>query len=208
MSKFITTIFIFISLAISQFSHAGLISFDTKSLNGSPLTNDLKASWLSNANQVNSRNIDEFTLIDIGRNRIGHLNINFSIAEQGFWSFDFGLDAGFGAELFVDGNLIVDRTDDLWWARNWQHSDVFSLDTFDFAQGQHNIDVFFAEKCCDGLSTVQFTNHSTQETSILSSNALEAAAFISEPAIAAVPEPATAVLFALGALGLILRRKA
>ena len=200
MSKFITSIFIVISLTVSQFSHAGLITFDTKSLTGSSITSDLQASWFSNANQVNSRNIDEFTLIDIGRNRIGHLNINFDVAEQGFWSFDFGLDAGFGAELFVDGNLIVDRTDDLWWARNWKNSDVFSLDTFDFTQGQHNIDLFFAEKCCDGLSTVQFTNHSTQETSILSSNALKAAA--------SVPEPATAALFALGALGLILRRKA
>ena len=77
---------------------------------------------------------------------------------------------------------------------------MFSLDTFDFTQGQHNIDLFFAEKCCDGLSTVQFTNHLTQETSILSSNGLKAAA--------SVPEPATAALFALGALGLILRRKA
>ncbi len=200
MSKFITSIFIVIALTISQFSYAGLITFDTKSLTGSSITSDLQASWFSNTNQVNSRNIDEFTLIDIGRNRIGHLNINFDVAEQGFWSFDFGLDAGFGAELFVDGNLIVDRTDDLWWARNWKNSDVFSLDTFDFTQGQHNIDLFFAEKCCDGLSTVQFTNHLTQETSILSSNALKAAA--------SVPEPATAVLFALGALGLILRRKA
>jgi len=200
MSKFITSIFIVISLTVSQFSHAGLITFDTKSLTGSSITSDLQASWFSNANQVNSRNIDEFTLIDIGRNRIGHLNINFDVAEQGFWSFDFGLDAGFGAELFVDGNLIVDRTDDLWWARNWKNSDVFSLDTFDFTQGQHNIDLFFAEKCCDGLSTIQFTNHLTQETSILSSTALKAAA--------SVPEPATAALFALGALGLILRRKA
>ena len=196
MSKFITIIML---LAISPFSHAGLITFDTKSLSGTSLTDDLRASWLANTNQITSRHFDEFSLVDIGRNRIGHLNINFDIAEQGFWSFDFGLDAGYGAELFVDGNLIVDRRDDLWWARNWQHSDVFGLDTFDFAQGQHSIDLFFAEKCCDGLSTIRFTNHSTQETSTLSVSALKAAS---------VPEPATAALLALGALGLMLRRKA
>jgi len=199
MTNFFKTFLFFTSLAVSQISYAGLITFDTKSLSGGLLTNDLKASWLSNSNDIRSRELDEFERIDIGRNSIGHLNISFDVASQEVWSFDFGLDAGYGAELFVDGNLIVDRSDDLWWRRNWQHSDVFSLDTYKFTQGSHSLDVYFAENCCDGLSTVRMTNHSTQEISMLTSSALQAAS---------IPEPATAILFGLGALGLMLRRNA
>jgi len=195
MTKFIVAVFSVIALAMSQFSYAGLISFDTKSLSGELLTDDLQSSWLANSNEVRSRELD----VDIGRNTIGHLNINFTVAAQGFWSFDFGLDAGYGAELFVDGNLIVDREDDLWWKRNWQHSDVFSVNTYEFSQGSHSIDVYFAENCCDGFSSVRMTNHATQEISMLSSNALQAAS---------IPEPATVALFALGAVGLMLRRNA
>lgn len=199
MTKFITTVVIFISLAVSQTVHAGLISFDIKSLRGESLTNDLHASWLSNSNEIRSRELDNFEQVDIGRHSIAHLSISFDLATQSTWSFDFGLDAGYGAELFVDGNLVVDRTDDLWWRRNWQHSDVFSLTAYDFTKGSHTLDVYFAENCCDGLSTVRMTNHSTQEISMLTSSALQAAS---------IPEPATAILFGLGALGLLLRRNA
>ncbi len=183
---------------VSQSSYASLISFDTKSLSGEQLTGDLQSSWLANSNKVRSRELEKFELIDIGRNTIGHLSIDFNLAKQGFWSFDFGLDAGYGAELFIDGNLLVDRSDNLWWTRNWQHSDVFSIDTYDFSIGAHTIDVFFAENCCDGLSTVRFTNHATQETSILSTDSLKSAS---------VSEPKTVAIFALGALGFMLRRK-
>jgi len=198
MTKLFSTAIALTCLAFSQLSHAGLITFETKSLNGAVLTDDLKSSWQANSNQVTTRELDAFDLVDIGRNTIGHLNVEFYIAEQGFWTFDFGLDAGFGADLYVDGALAVSRTDDLWWTRNWQHGDVFSLDNFEFSQGNHSIDLFFAENCCDGLSTIRLTNHATQEVSVLSSQSLPTAS---------VPEPDTRALFALGALGLIMRRK-
>lgn len=41
------------------------------------------------------------------------------------------------------------RTDDLWWAGNWDSSDAFVLD-YDFEAGYNKVVVYGAEGCCDG----------------------------------------------------------
>ncbi len=198
MYNFIKATLVLTVLSLSHVANAGLITFDTKSLQGEILSDDIKSSWDSNTKTSNSRNIEIFNMLDIGRHSIGHVNINFVVENRALFSLDFGLDAGYGAELFVDNILVVDRSDNLWWSRNWSHSDVFTLNTYEFTKGEHNIDLYFAENCCDGLSSIQLTNHYTQEVSLLSTESLKAAS---------VPEPESIALFSLGLLGLAMRRK-
>lgn len=198
MHKFIIKAFIITFLLMSQLANAGLITFDKKSLRGESLNDDLRASWESNSNDIFSRTIDTFNYIDIGNQSIGHININFDLVTTNNWTLDFGLDAGLGAELYVNDVLVIDRSDNLWWKRKWTHSDVFSLSNFEFTPGMHNIDLYFAENCCDGLSSIRMTNNVTQEISMLSVDSLQRAS---------VPEPSTVVLFSLALAGIAARRK-
>lgn len=200
MSKFLKAFVIFSVLTASQVANAGLITFNTKSLDQATLTDDLKTSWDLNGNSIIHRDdVDSFEQFKIGRSKIGHINISFDLDQVGYWTLDFGLDAGLGAEIWVDGLLVVDRTDDLWWAGNWNHSDVVSMINQEFSVGFHSIDLYFAEVCCDGPSSILFTDNATQQVAFLSNDVLPQAS---------VPEPASAALLALGALGLMVRRKA
>lgn len=36
-------------------------------------------------------------------------------------NIDLGLDMGKGLGIFLGDDLLVERKDDLWWARNWSH---------------------------------------------------------------------------------------
>ena len=129
MYKLLKATLVLTILSLSNVANAGLITFDTKTLQGETINDDIKASWESNTKTVTSKNIETFNLLDIGRNTIGHVNINFAVQNNALLSLDFGLDAGYGAELYVNNTLIIDRSDDLWWRHNWSNSDVFSLTT-------------------------------------------------------------------------------
>jgi hypothetical protein len=141
--------------------------------------------------------IDAFEMFKSGNNRLTMLTIDFNINYDGIWSFKSGLDAGYGAALFVDGTLINNRTDNLWWGYNWNHSDVFNIENIAFASGKHVVQLLWAENCCNGASTVRFTGKSGQEKllSVANINA------------ESIPEPTCIALFGLAALGLITRRK-
>ena len=184
---------------VSSNAFAGLITFDTKAIDGPITRGDLRNDYENNGNAFTSREIDDFSLIGIGRNSIGHVNISFDMQFTNTWTLDFGLDAGYGAEVYVDGVLVVSRTDDLWWRRDWTNSDTFSLTDYTFGPGSHNIDLYFAESCCDGLSSIRLTNSFTQNVSILTNSTLQAAT---------VPEPESIMLFAMALFGLALRYKA
>jgi hypothetical protein len=210
MYKFIKATFLCTILGLSHIASAGLIILDTKIMQGGIQNEDIKASWEANTNNLTSKVIDTFDLVNVagvkisGKNNIGrvntisHVNINFDMQGTGFWTLDFGLDSTYGAEVYVDNNLVIDRSDDLWWSRDWNNRDVFSLSNFEFTQGEHDIDLYFAENCCDGYSSIQLTNNLTQEVALLSTSSLQAAS---------VPEPETFMLFGLGLIGLAMRRK-
>jgi hypothetical protein len=53
--------------------------------------------------------------------------IEFSDPDASNYNFEFGVDFGLGGQIFVDSALEVSRTDDLWWAGNWDSSDVFKF---------------------------------------------------------------------------------
>ena len=180
-------------------SFATIITFDTKVIDEPITRGDLKTDFDTNTNSIYSRVINDFNLVGIGRDRIGHVNISFDMHFENIWTLDFGLDAGYGAELYVDGALVLSRTDDLWWSRNWNKStDVFSLTDYTFTPGSHNIDLYFAEGCCDGASSIRITNHFLQNVSTLNTASLQAAT---------VPEPQSLMLFAMAILGLAVRYK-
>lgn len=80
---------------------------------------------------------------------------NFSDNEDSNYKIQFGTDFGFGAAIFVDGFVDVINTNDLWWSGNWNSDSVFTLD-YDFTAGEHVVEVYGAEGCCDGSMDVRF----------------------------------------------------
>ncbi|MCJ8295130.1 MAG: CCXG family PEP-CTERM protein [Colwellia sp.] len=175
---------------------ATLITLETRDINKYFNKADLLSSWnKSTASDVNS--IDSFEMFKSGNDTLTMLTIDFTINYDGIWSFESGLDAGYGAALFVDDKLIANRTDNLWWRYNWNHSDVFKVEDIALTTGDHVIQLLWAENCCNGASSVRFTEKSGQERPLSVANV----------AAASIPEPTSIALFGLAALGLITRRK-
>jgi hypothetical protein len=75
--------------------------------------------------------------------------ISFYGLQNATYNFEFGVDFGLGGALFVNGNWITSRTDDMWWAGDWSSSDVLKF-TVDAVAGLTLIEVYGSEGCCDG----------------------------------------------------------
>jgi hypothetical protein len=175
---------------------ATLITLETRDINQYFDKSDLLSSWnKSTAGVENS--IDSFEMFKSGKNSLTMLTIDFTIDHDGSWTFESGLDAAYGAALFVDKKLIDNRTDDLWWRFNWNNSDVFKVENIAFDKGDHVIQLLWAEKCCNGASSVRFTEESGKNMTVSVANITAAS----------IPEPTSIALFGLAALGLMTRRK-
>ena len=86
------------------------------------------------------------------------------------------------------------RTDDVWWANDWNNPDVFQT-TFSLAAGDsYSILWVGFEGCCGGTSTVRFSVDGGAFAPLTDTNF--------QPYV--VPEPSVAVLLGLG-LGLLAR---
>jgi hypothetical protein len=175
---------------------ATLITLETRDINQYFDKNDLLNSWNNSTTGVEN-SIDLFEMFKSGKNSLTMLTIDFNINHYDTWTFEGGLDAGYGAALFVDGTLVKNSTDNLWWRYNWNHSNVFKVEDIVFAPGDHVVQLLWAENCCNGASSVRFSDNSGEDM-ILS---------VANVNTASIPEPTSIALFGLAALGLITRRK-
>jgi hypothetical protein len=79
-------------------------------------------------------------------NTLYKLTATFTETEASVVNFFAGLDAGWGAEVFVNGTSAFDTTDDLWWNNNWNNAnEVISILGINFASGVNIIEVYWAE---------------------------------------------------------------
>jgi len=179
-------------------ANATLMTFETRNIDETINKLDYAGSWLAQSSVINSAELSDFTMIKSGKNRISHLQIDLSI-DRDFsnWFFELGLDAGFGAAVYLDGNLVSNRTDDLWWGYNWNHSDVFSVALNGLTRQNQVVDIYWGENCCNGASSIRFKNDLGQWGNLSSSNI----------ANASIPEPTSIVLISMGLLGLVSRKR-
>lgn len=134
----------------------------------------------------------------------GGVNNNYSVLMQttldvgvaGQYVFQVGTDWGRGgATALIDnsnGSIVSERVilDDIWWANDWNNSDVFTT-TFDFAAGDSYTLMWVGyEGCCGGSSTIRFSVDGGAYLPLTAPNI--------DPFLATVPEPSTAVLLLLG----------
>jgi hypothetical protein len=138
-----------------------------------------------------NRNIAERFTIDFGVNA----------GQAGTWGLRAGMDFGHGGAVFLDGVALGFKSNDMWWAGSYGHT----AGTFNFASvavgaGNHTLQLFGLENCCDGGQQAQFRINGSGYTTFGTNDGLTAA----------VPEPETYALMlaGLGAIGFVARRRA
>ena len=185
---------------IASSANATLITHDSRSIVANYNDEVTIDSWNSLTSNINTQSVPNFVNVQTGKNLFNYLTIDFTMAFDGVWELNAGLDAGYGAALYVDGREILKRSDDIWWSKNWSHSDVI-VESFDLLAGNHKIELLWAEGCCNGVSTLRFSDSGNNDFSLLTVDNINTAT-------AAVPEPTSIALLALSMFALALRRKA
>lgn len=117
-----------------------------------------------------------------------------SAANAGAWQFRVGVDFGHGGAIFVDDVAYDFKTNDMWWRGSYKNSSQhFSIKSLNLTAGNHKINLYGLEGCCDGYQQAQFSVGSGDFTTFSTSDNLTP-----------VPEPEIYTLLLVG-LGLIWR---
>jgi hypothetical protein len=151
----------------------GKIKFHTRSNNGVNPDSYIEAK--STFNQGNDNNTsygcshpNNFTGVTnqnqgTGRSRnnfIANARTLFTVlpGEEGNWGIRYGADFGYGGGLYVNQINVLDEkwTTDLWWAANWNSSDVLTGSVY-LSAGEHELEIIGGEPGNDGGLTVQFS---------------------------------------------------
>lgn len=199
MSKYLMMLGLLLTLSLSGNTQATLVTLQSIKIDNTfENLNGFKSYWqnnILNASQPTSYENGNFENIKTGGYNLNLLSINFALPGSAMFSLFAGLDAHYGAQIYIDDSLVYTNDDDLWWSRNWNNRDVVELENISLTPGQKAIDIFWAESCCNGPNSVMFAFDNAQPV-FLNSSALQ-------DAIPEVAAPNGVTLLAFGLLVLI-----
>lgn len=172
-----------------------VLTFETRNshyqVNGSESASDLLAAWNA-ATPVFSHQIDAFRDLDVsgygGDNwdNAVLMTLSFNLDTTSDFQFQLGADFGRGGGVIVNGILDTLRTDDIWWAGDWNSGDVIST-RHTLHSGINTLQWIGFEGCCDGLMSLRYSVDNSPWKIV------ERSDFTAQ-----VPEPATLILFFAG----------
>lgn len=128
------------------------------------------------------------------------IDFGVSAADAGQWAIRAGIDFGRGGAVFLDGAALAFSAADMWWDGSYADTtQSFQLTGLSLAAGNHSLQFFGLENCCDGGQQAQFSIKGNSYQTFGSNDGL----------VAAVPEPETYALMlgGLGALIFMARRR-
>ena len=125
--------------------------------------------------------------------------IEFGVATASTFDFRVGVDFGMGGAMFLDGQAVDFRGNDMWWGFDFNNAaGVFSA-TAALAAGNHTLSVYGFEGCCDGGQNAQFRAAGQQWTTFSNAdglNKIDTAADVPEPATLGIMLTGVALLAA------------
>jgi len=150
--------------AASFSANAALINIESKGISGTFNEQNLKAYWDASTTAFTSEFTGLTALTGLyfdgpgNNNKLFKLTIDFGYSLTAR-TFDFfaGLDAGKGAEIFENGNLIFNESSDIWWKRDWNNSDVINVSFVFNANGADAIELYWAEGRNSGGNSFKIT---------------------------------------------------
>lgn len=144
---------LFSTLALGSLAaNASLITYDVRSISNASY-GDYRSGWSAQNTAISSRTPSDFNGLVGGGNSYNHLTINFDVSglNAGSAIFQLAPDAGYGGALYLDGSLLSQNTADLWWEGNWAAAPELLIGNIaNFSQGNHVLEAFWAEGCCNG----------------------------------------------------------
>jgi hypothetical protein len=203
MKKLTYSIATLLLTSLSININAATMEIATRNITNGINNADFISSWSNQSSTIITNSINDFNVFYSGIDSISHLSVDFTTSQAGTWGFEAGLDAHYGAALYIDNTLIGNRTDDLWWSYNWNSSGVMNLPNNPIAAGAHTLDIYWAESCCSGYNSARFTSDGTNWQSLSTAN-LDTYAI--SAANNTVPEPMPVALLGLGLVGFIAKR--
>lgn len=182
-------------------AQAALITYEVRGISNASF-GDYRAGWSAQGSSIASTTPGNFSGLVGANNSYDHLRVDFTVGSAvagGALAFQLAPDAAYGGALYFDGVLLGANATDLWWGGNWNAlSELLVGSVTNLSAGNHTLDAYWAEGCCNGGQAGRFSVNggAWQSLSVANLDRL------------AVPEPGSLALFGLGIAGLMAGRRA